>query len=69
MARGGKRPGAGRPKGSVGKLTTELRERLQEDGDPVPVLVQLLKHEDAAIRLGAAKNLSEAAWQALRGRG
>ena len=56
---GGARPGAGRPKGSKGKRTIALEERLRElGGDPFAVLVDICSGgEDERIRVDAAKAL------------
>lgn len=55
---GGRRPGAGRPKGAKGKLDLTLRKRLANEGcDPADVLKELLRHDDDKIQLEAAKAL------------
>lgn len=59
MSRGGPRPGAGRPKGSLNKRSAELLERAKESGDELPVdfllRVQRNDKEDMRLRIEAAK--------------
>lgn len=58
MARGGKRPGAGRPKGSRTKLNEEARRKALEDGiSPLDYLLNLMRDEQEKkdVRLDAAK--------------
>ncbi len=57
MARGGKREGAGRPKGAVNKVTADIREAAQEyTQDALDVLVAVMKNTEtpAAARVSAA---------------
>lgn len=58
MARGGKRPGAGRPKGAANKKTREIAERaIQEGITPLEYMLRLLRDEsaDPQMRFEAAK--------------
>lgn len=58
MARGGKRPGAGRPKGAISKMAQEAREKASEQGiTPLDYMLHLLRDEelDADTRFEAAK--------------
>lgn len=59
--RGGARPGAGRPKGSKNKRTSDLRERLVgTEEDPVNVLLEFIGPENpVALRIDAAKTLMQ----------
>lgn len=59
MARGGKRNGAGRPKGAVNSTTASLRELAREHTqDALAVLVQIAKAgESEAARVSAANAL------------
>ena len=58
MPRGGKRLGAGRPKGARDKFNVALRERLVDTpGDPANVLVDLMASDDKSIKLRAAQAL------------
>lgn len=58
MARGGSRPGAGRPRGSRGRKTVERLEAIDTSGlSPLDYMLKILR-DDAqpqAIRLDAAK--------------
>ncbi len=59
MARGGKRPGAGRPKGSAVVRTSEVARKLSEDGGQTPLdyLLSVMRDEGQplAVRMDAAK--------------
>jgi hypothetical protein len=60
MARGGKRPGAGRPKGSPNKATACIREAAQQYTDQaISVLVEVMGSPEhpAAARVSAANAL------------
>lgn len=59
MARGGKREGAGRPKGAVNQTTRTIREKAREyTDDALAVLVQIAKAgESEAARVSAANAL------------
>lgn len=56
---GGKRAGAGRPRGARDKLDTTLRERMKEQGaDPAEVLAEIMKTaKDEKLRRAAASDL------------
>ena len=58
MAAGGKRPGAGRPKGSTNKASRELQEQFASPGVmPLEFLIGIMRDpaEDQAKRIDAAK--------------
>lgn len=58
MARGGKRPGAGRKPGSLNKATAEQRQAVLESGmSPLDYLLTVMRDEDQApdARRDAAK--------------
>lgn len=59
MGRGGKRPGAGRPKGSKNRITEALLEDLEESGRQTPLEFLMATMTDPGIefrlRLDAAK--------------
>lgn len=58
MARGGSRPGAGRPPGSVNRLAKDAHERAAAGGIlPLDYLLLVMRdeNEDSAKRLDAAK--------------
>lgn len=59
MARGGKRAGAGRPKGAVNRSTSTLRDLAREHTeDALAVLVKIAKAgESEAARVSAANSL------------
>lgn len=59
MARGGKREGAGRPKGAVNSTTATLRDLAREHtSDALATLVEIAKHSDSdAARVSAANSL------------
>lgn len=59
MARGGKREGAGRPKGAVNELTKTLREKAREHADDMlAALVSIAKTgESDAARVSAIKEI------------
>jgi hypothetical protein len=64
MARGGKREGAGRPKGSVNETTKTIREKAREHTDTaLAVLVQIAQaSESDAARVSAANALLDRGW-------
>ena len=65
---GGKRAGAGRPKGSVNKRSLGLREKMETSGlDPVEFLISVVQDEshDIAVRKDAAKSLLPYAYPRL----
>jgi hypothetical protein len=58
--RGGRRPGAGRPKGSVSKLTRSIKERAAVHGDDaLRVLAEIMNdpEQPGAVRASAAERL------------
>lgn len=60
MSHGGKRTGAGRPKGSLNKATVDVREAAQAfTEDALKILAGIMKAEEqpAAARVSAAKEL------------
>jgi hypothetical protein len=58
MPRGGRRPGAGRPKGARDKFNVALHERLAGgEDDPAEILIGLMRHSNPSIALRAAKAL------------
>ncbi|MEJ1360959.1 MAG: hypothetical protein RPU35_04070 [Candidatus Sedimenticola sp. (ex Thyasira tokunagai)] len=61
MARGGPRPGAGRPLGSKAKLTRELERRISATGENDLMIALSLVAEDGSVpmevRLGAVRHL------------
>lgn len=64
MARGGKREGAGRPKGAVAKDTASLIAAMQEkypDYDPVMAMIEIANDPevDNALRLTASKEVAQ----------
>lgn len=63
MARGGKRDGAGRPKGAVNKATADIREAAQQYSDEaLAVLAEVMKAGDsAAARVAAANSILDRA--------
>lgn len=63
MARGGKREGAGRPKGAVNKATADIREAAQEfTAAALAVLVEVMNTGDsAAARVAAANSVLDRA--------
>jgi hypothetical protein len=59
MARGGKRSGAGRPKGAVNKRTKEMAEAIAASGlTPLDYMIAVMRDEkrEPALRLDAAKS-------------
>jgi len=59
MARGGKRPGAGRPAGAVTKKTREIAEKATASGlTPLEYMLSILRDEQASPddRFEAAKS-------------
>lgn len=63
MARGGKRDGAGRPKGAVNKATADIREAAQEySAQALQVLVQVATQgESEAAKVAAANSILDRA--------
>jgi hypothetical protein len=62
MARGGPRPGSGRPRGSRNRRTVEMTERLDRLGlDPIAALARLAQHAEAEGDL----TLAEKCWRGL----
>jgi len=63
MSRGGKREGAGRPKGAVNKVTADIREAAQEySAQALQVLVQVATAgESEAARVSAANAILDRA--------
>lgn len=60
MAHGGKRDGAGRPKGALNKATLDVREAAQAfTEDALKILAEIMKADEqpAAARVSAAKEL------------
>ena len=56
MSKGGKRLGAGRPKGATNQATRDIKAALQKHGQAlVEALLALTKSEDERVRLGAIK--------------
>lgn len=58
MARGGKRPGAGRPKGAANKRTREVADKAAQDGiTPLEYMLGRMRDEsaDRSERMDAAK--------------
>jgi hypothetical protein len=57
MPRGGKRPGAGRPRGSKTKKTAQLLAAAAAGETPVDFLLRVMRDEavDASVRMDAAK--------------
>lgn len=64
MARGGKRDGAGRPKGAPNKVTAGIREAAQEyTAQALSVLVEIMTTGDsAAARVAAANSVLDRAY-------
>lgn len=57
MARGGKREGAGRPKGAANKATADIREAAQQYTDEaLLVLAEVMREGDSAAARVAAAN-------------
>jgi predicted ArsR family transcriptional regulator len=63
MSKGGKREGAGRPKGAVNKATADIREAAQEYSDQaLQVLVSVATSSDSdAARVAAANAILDRA--------
>lgn len=63
MPRGGKRDGAGRPKGAVNKATADIREAAQQYTEQaLAVLVEVMTQGDsAAARVAAANSVLDRA--------
>lgn len=62
MALGGKRPGAGRPKGALNKATKDVRAVAQQfTDDAIKTLAAIMRSDEqpAAARVSAAKELLE----------
>lgn len=48
---GGKRPGAGRPKGAASKRTSEIANKAAQEGlTPLEFMMQMLRNEEADIK-------------------
>jgi hypothetical protein len=65
MARGGKRPGAGRPAGVPNKITKEVKEIAQEFGEEaVGTLVSIMRSGEfpPAARVAASKEILDRAY-------
>jgi hypothetical protein len=65
MPKGGKRLGAGRPKGSLNKVklvATDIATQALESVDQVKAWRQLMQSKDERIRLEALKYLSDRAY-------
>lgn len=63
MAVGGKRPGAGRPKGSRNRSTVEIKKLASQYGPAaLEKIVQLMDSEDEKVSLAAAKELLDRAY-------
>ena len=62
MSHGGRRSGAGRPKGIIDKRTKRLRDDLEAKYkyDPIKALVDFAAHSDPAIAIRARVALFEA---------
>lgn len=59
MARGGYRPGAGRPKGSLGKATKAVQEKLEElNFDPIAALVETYRTAQDVGEVGVAARVA-----------
>jgi hypothetical protein len=59
---GGRRPGSGRPRGSLNKRTQELVSKLDAMGaDPVTALARVAQHAEAVGNL----DLAERCWRGL----
>jgi hypothetical protein len=59
MRKGGKRPGAGRPKGARNKRTVETAKAIEASGmSPLDYMISLMRDEtrEVALRLDAAKS-------------
>lgn len=59
MARGGSRPGSGRPRGAATQKTREIADKASTDGlTPLEYMLQVLRDDNAdeARRLDAAKS-------------
>lgn len=57
--RGGKRPGAGRPKGSANRKTQEIANKAADEGiTPLEYMIEVMRNvdESPAMRLDAAKS-------------
>ncbi len=65
MPRGGKRPGAGRKKGSVNKQTRQRRAQIKEAAErgvsPLDVMLEAMRHHHEAGDLDAAAKVAQAA--------
>lgn len=62
MAHGGKREGAGRPKGATNKHSKEIQEAAREHTDEaLKTIIEIMNNEDnqASVRLNAAKLILE----------
>ena len=63
MARGGKREGAGRPKGAVNRVTADIREAAQEFSvEALQVLVSVYRNSESdAAKVAAANSVLDRA--------
>jgi len=63
MARGGKREGAGRPKGAVNKVTADIREAAQEySQEALQILISVARNSDSdAAKVAAANSVLDRA--------
>lgn len=58
--RGGKRPGAGRPKGAATKKTREIADRAAEEGiTPLEVMLEAMNHFRSAGELEKAAGIAK----------
>ena len=56
MSKGGKRLGAGRPKGATNQAARDIKAALQKHGEAlVKALLALTKSDDERVRLGAIR--------------
>lgn len=63
MANGGKRPGAGRPKGSVNKATAEIKELARAYG---PAAIEMLAEKAGLVKTKKAADTDQAQVAAAR---
>lgn len=65
MSHGGKRPGAGRPKGGINKVTQDVREMAQQYGpSALATLAEIMSSEGApeSARVAASRELLDRAY-------
>lgn len=63
MSKGGKRPGAGRKKGSPNKVQPEVRELARQyTEDAIERLVKLMRADDPNTSLTACKEILDRGW-------